>query len=209
MSLRVNYIFDFDGTIADSLEALIAVYNKNIRDNKNPLTPEEIQALRGMSSRRALRHVGVRWWQLPKLLLHGMPDFRALIPRLRTFPGLPETLRALTERGDKLYIVTSNTRASVDEFLKLHSLDTYFTEIIAGAGVFNKAKYICNLIKEHGLKRRETVYIGDETRDIQAARLAALKVVSVTWGFNTEKILKKRRPNYLIDKPEELLKVLR
>ena len=205
----MNYIFDFDGTIADSLEALIAVYNKNIRDNKNPLTPEEIQALRGMSSRRALRHVGVRWWQLPKLLLHGMPDFRALIPQLRAFPGLPETLRALTERGDKLYIVTSNTRASVDEFLKLQSLEAYFTEIIAGAGVFNKAKYIRNLIKEHGLKRRETVYIGDETRDIQAARLAALKVVSVTWGFNTEKILKKRRPNFLIDRPEELLKIFK
>ncbi len=205
----MNYIFDFDGTIADSLEALIAVYNKNIRDNKNPLTPEEIQALRGMSSRRALRHIGVRWWQLPKLLLHGMPDFRALIPGLRTFPELPETLEALNKRGDRLYIVTSNTLGSVEQFLDLHKLRGYFTEIEAGAGVFNKAKYIRALMKKQRLKRRETVYIGDETRDIQAARLAAVKIVSVSWGFNTRQTLKKRHPNFLVDSPKELLTISR
>ena len=60
-------------------------------------------------------------------------------------------------------------------------------------------------MKDYGLKRRETVYVGDETRDVQAARFALIKVVSVTWGFNTKEILRKQRPYYLIDEPKQLL----
>jgi phosphoglycolate phosphatase len=201
----MNYIFDFDGTIVDSFVAMIAVFNKNVRGTDNPLTTEEIQRLRGMSSRRAIRNLGVKWWQVPKLLIEGLPDFHALLPGLNTFPGLQETFVALQQRGDKLFIVTSNTRGSVDTFLGLHNLEKYFTDIDTGAGIFTKSKHIRNLIRKNNLKRRQTVYVGDETRDIQAARLARVKIVSVAWGFNTRAILKRQRPNYLIDTPKELL----
>jgi phosphoglycolate phosphatase len=203
----MNLIFDFDGTIVDSMEAFIAVFNKNIRDNKDPLSPEEIQILQGMSSRRAIKHIGVHWWQIPKLILKGIPDFRALIPQLDTFEGLPETLKALAERGDKLFIVTSNTHETVGIFLKQHKLDQYFSGIKTGASLFKKSGYIRKLMKEQGLKRKESIYIGDETRDIHAARLARIKIASVTWGFNTEEILKKQHPNFLVTEPNQLLKI--
>lgn len=201
----MNYIFDFDGTLADSFVAMVAVYNKNIRGNENPLTPEEILRLRGMTSRRAIKSLGVHWWQLPKLLLSGLPDFKALIPTLDSFDGIPETLHTLHARGDKLYIVTSNTRDSVDKFLNLHKVPDYFTDIESGAGLFKKAKHIRKIMKRHHMSRKNTVYVGDETRDIQAARLAFIKGVSVSWGFNTKAILKKQRPSFLIDKPKELI----
>ena len=203
----MNYIFDFDGTLADSFAAMLAVYNKNIRGTDNPLTPDEIQRLRGMISRKALRALGIRWWQLPKLLMKGLPDFKALIPTLGSFEHLPETLKIMHARGDKLFIVTSNTRDSVDKFLDLHEIPNYFEDIETGAGLFKKAKYIRKLMKRNGLVRKQTVYIGDETRDIQAARRAFIKIVSVTWGFNTRAILKKQRPSFLIDSPKELLKI--
>ncbi|MDB5182287.1 MAG: phosphoglycolate phosphatase [Candidatus Saccharibacteria bacterium] len=203
----MNYIFDFDGTIADSFVAMVAIYNKNIRNNDNPLSADEIQALRGMTSRRAIRSLGVHWWQLPKLLLSGLPDFKALIPTLTSFPGLPETLKTLHERGDKLYIVTSNTRDSVDKFLNLNKVPDYFADIESGAGLFKKAKHIRKIMKKHHMPRKHTVYIGDETRDIQAARLAFIKGVSVTWGFNTREILSKQHPSFIIDKPKELLNI--
>ena len=203
----MNYIFDFDGTLADSFAAMLAVYNKNIRGTDNPLTPDEIQRLRGMTSRKALRALGIRWWQLPKLLMKGLPDFKALIPTLGSFEHLPETLKIMHARGDKLFIVTSNTRDSVDKFLDLHEIPNYFEDIETGAGLFKKAKYIRKLMKRNGLVRKQTVYVGDETRDIQAARRAFIKIVSVTWGFNTRAILKKQRPSFLIDSPKELLKI--
>jgi phosphoglycolate phosphatase len=201
----VNYIFDFDGTLADSFSAMLAVYNKNIRGEENPISPEQIAELRNMTSRKAVRALGVRWWQIPKLLLRGLPEFRKLVPTLKTFNGLPEVIKELSDRGENLFIVTSNTRDSVDEFLKLEGLDGYFTDIVSGAGLFKKAKHIRRLIKTHNLKRKETIYIGDETRDIQAAKLARIKIVSVTWGFNTREILSKQRPVFMVDKPKQLL----
>lgn len=203
----MNYIFDFDGTIADSLPAMIAIYNKNIRNNVDPLTTDEIQKLRGMSSRRAIKNLGVRWWQVPKLLIQGMPDFKALIPTLSTFKGLPMVIIKLHNRGDRLFIVTSNTRESVEEFLRQAKLDSYFEDIKGSASLFNKSKHLRKLIKQYGLKRRDTYYIGDETRDIQAARLAGIKIISVSWGFNTAEVLKKRRPTLIVNEPEELLEV--
>lgn len=205
----MNYIFDFDGTLADSLPAMIAVYNKVLRGSEKPLTPEKIERLRGMGSRKALRNLGVRWWQIPKLLLRGLPDFQALAPTLPTFAGLREVIRAMHKRGDKLFIVTSNTRESVDKFLLAQQLDGYFTDIVTGAGLFKKSKHIRRLMRDHRLKRKETVYIGDETRDIQAARLAFIRPVSVTWGFNTPSVLRKQRPAYLVNRPDELLTIIR
>lgn len=201
----MNYIFDFDGTIADSLPAMIAVYNKIIRNNENPLTPEEIERLRGMSSRRALRNLGVRWWQIPKLLLRGMGDFHAMIPNMKPCKGVPAAIKELHGRGDKLYIVTSNTHENVVNFLEAHGLADYFIDMKTGSGLFKKGKHLRRLITEHKLKRRETVYVGDETRDIRAARTAFIKIVSVTWGLNTRAILKRQRPSYIVDDPKELL----
>jgi phosphoglycolate phosphatase len=200
-----NYIFDFDGTLIDSFPAMLQIFNENIRNQNDPLEVSEIEQLRNMTSRRAIKALGIRWWQIPKLLLRGMPDFYKMIPKLKSFDGLPEVIKTMYERGDRLFIVTSNTHESVDGFLKLQELDGYFTEIMTGSGLFKKAKHIRKLIKMHHLKRKETVYIGDETRDIQAARLARIKCISVTWGFNSRQILVRQRPHKLVDNPKDLL----
>ncbi|MDQ3064675.1 MAG: HAD-IA family hydrolase [bacterium] len=202
-----NLIFDFDGTLADSLPAMIAVFNSRIRGEDNPLTNDEIERLRGMTSRKAIKNLGIRWWQIPKFLLQGMGDFHALVPTLKPFTGLLETVDTLYKDGYQLFIVTSNTHDNVELFLKNNKLDKYFVDMATGAGLFNKAKHIRRLMKKHGLKRSNTVYIGDETRDIAAARMAMVKPVSAAWGFNSREILKKKRPSYLIDKPKELLSI--
>ncbi len=203
----MNYIFDFDGTLANSLPAFIVVFNKIVRGDDNPLTAQQLDEFRGMTSRQALRKAGIRWWQLPKLLLAGMADFHDMVATMETFPGLPKVVKKLYERGDRLYIVTSNTHDNVGKFLELHGLNMYFTDVITGAGLFRKSRFISKLIRKHKLKRKQTIYIGDETRDVQAARLARIKTASVTWGFNTETILTKQRPAFLINKPMELLDV--
>jgi phosphoglycolate phosphatase-like HAD superfamily hydrolase len=203
-----NLIFDFDGTLADSLPAMIAVFNKRIRGDENPLTHEEIERLRGMTSRKAIRNLGIRWWQIPKFLLQGMGDFHALVPTLKPFTGLPQTIHLLHKNGYRLFIVTSNTHENVELFLKNNNLNGYFEDMATGSGLFRKAKHIRRLMKKHGLKRRNTVYIGDETRDIAAARMALVRGISVTWGFNTKEILARQRPTYIIDKPKDIISLV-
>ena len=60
-------------------------------------------------------------------------------------------------------------------------------------------------MKRNNLKRKDCIYVGDEARDIQAARLAVIKIASVTWGFNDIQLLRKNRPTYIVEEPAQLL----
>lgn len=202
----MNYIFDFDGTIADSMPAMIAVYNKIVRNNENPLTPAEIQKLRGMSSRKALKNLGVRWWQYPKLLVVGMGDFHALMPKIKPHKDLPNILEKISSRGDRMFIVTSNTEYNVELFLKTHKLE-YFEKIYGSVGLFRKSQILRRVVKENGLIKKHTAYVGDETRDIKAAKSARIKAIAVTWGLNNTDILRKSKPTFMVDFPGDILKI--
>jgi phosphoglycolate phosphatase-like HAD superfamily hydrolase len=63
-------------------------------------------------------------------------------------------------------------------------------------------------IKKYQLSKFETLYIGDEVRDIKAAKDAGIKVASVTWGYNFENVLTDNNPDYIVPRPEDLLKIV-
>jgi len=203
----MNYIFDFDGTIADSMEAIISIFNEYIRNEENPLTEKEIANLRNMPSRKALRMAGVQWWQMPRLALRFKSEYMAMVPGLKTFDGLKDALERISKRGDQMFIVSSNSKDAVEEFIRDNQLDTYFTKAYCGSSLFKKSKDIRRAIKDYKLKRTHTVYVGDETRDVKAARMARVKPASVTWGFNSAAILKKQKPKFMIHSPKELLNI--
>ncbi|PSB03825.1 HAD family hydrolase, partial [Merismopedia glauca] len=54
----------------------------------------------------------------------------------------------------------------------------------------------------------KVIYVGDETRDIEAARKSKIKAIAVCWGFNFREILAKYKPDFLIDRPSQLLEVV-
>ena len=66
---------------------------------------------------------------------------------------------------------------------------------------------IKHLLKEKNFSNGDMVYVGDEVRDIKAAKKARVRVIAVTWGLNSRKILEKEHPDYLVDRPQELLKI--
>ena len=66
-----------------------------------------------------------------------------------------------------------------------------------------------NILRQKQLKTQDVIYVGDETRDIEASKKAHIKVVSVTWGFNSEKALVKQNPDFLIHHPLELVEVVK
>ena len=67
---------------------------------------------------------------------------------------------------------------------------------------------IRDILKEHKLKRKEVVMIGDEIRDVKAANKAKVDAIAVTWGFNTSDRLMTGSPRHIVEKPEELFRLL-
>jgi phosphoglycolate phosphatase-like HAD superfamily hydrolase len=56
----------------------------------------------------------------------------------------------------------------------------------------------------HKLDPSKVFYIGDETRDIEAAKKAGIKSIAVTWGYNTKAILDNSNPDFLCESTDAL-----
>src|SRR4051812_46978214 len=101
-----SIIFDFDGTIADSLPVVLELFYK--WSKREPFTPDEIKTLRNMTARDVIKAVGVPIWRAPSLLARGRRDFTKYIDQVKVFNGMPEAIAQLQQNGHKLYLMSSN-----------------------------------------------------------------------------------------------------
>jgi phosphoglycolate phosphatase len=198
-------VFDFDGTLADSLETLLLISNRLALEFDYPqVTNREFQRLRSLSSREILKQSRVSFWRLPGLLRRLKQEQRRLIGEIEPIAGVAAVITQLHDRGVRLGIVTSNSQENVEAFLRHHNLRHCFEFVYAGT-VFGKGKLLRRMLRQQGLRGDEVIYVGDEVRDIQASQQADLRVCSVAWGFNTAEVLLASQPTLLIHDPRELL----
>lgn len=201
-----SVIFDFDGTIANSLPVITDLFYKWSR--REPFTTEEIEGLRNMPARDVIKAVGVPIWRAPALLARGRKDFSKYIKDIEIFDGVEGVIAKLHAAGHKLYLMSSNSHDNVYEYLRLHKIDSYFDEIYGGVGLFGKASVMKKIVRKHKIPKVDCYSIGDETRDIAAAKKAGLISIAVTWGFNGRQILESYHPDYLVKKPAEIFKLI-
>lgn len=208
MSIKV-VVFDFDGTIADTHDTFVEIVNGLAGEfGYRPVNSEEIEILKNLSSREVIERSKVSPLWIPFLLYRVKRELNKRIDRLEPFADLYSCLASLKERGYTLGIITSNTRENVTIFLKKHQLFDFFDFIYSGTPLFGKHKIIDRLIRQNRFHVSEVIYVGDETRDINAAKKSNVKAIAVGWGFNSPKILAKFQPDYLIHHPRELLEIL-
>ncbi|MEM7579126.1 MAG: HAD-IA family hydrolase [Cyanobacteria bacterium P01_A01_bin.80] len=202
-------IFDFDGTIADTVDALVNIANSlALEFNYAQITPEEFLILRNLTSREIFKYSGIPLFKIPFLLKKVKKELKNKIPELKPIPEIEETLVELKENGNRLGIITSNSKSNVKEFLKINNLDNLFEFVHTGVTIFGKTTIINNVLKQKQIKIQEVIYVGDETRDIEASKKAQIKICSVTWGFNSEEALAKQNPDFLIHHPRELVEII-
>ncbi len=208
MTLKV-IIFDFDGTIADTLDALVTIANSlAVKFNFKQITPEELAVLRNLNSRQIIQKSGISLLQIPFLVKRVKSELKQQIQHLSTIPGIKEALIELNNQGHRLGIITSNSTDNVTAFLQKNELEDLFDFIHSGITIFGKTRIINNFLKQENLQPEEVIYIGDETRDIEATKKAHVKVIAVSWGFNSREVLAAENPDFLIDHPSELLEVI-
>jgi phosphoglycolate phosphatase len=199
-------IFDFDGTLVDSLEIFIEATNRLARKyGYPPIATSQIPQIRALSSRALIQQIPVARWQLPFFLQSLRQEVSQLAAQLRLFDGIKESLSDLKNQGYCLGIVTSNAQATVENFLSTQELDPLFDFVHAGRGLLGKARTLRRLVKRYRLPTAEVIYIGDETRDIEAAQQAQLATIAVSWGFNSRVVLEQQQPDTIVDDPRALL----
>jgi len=202
-------IFDFDGTIADTVDALVSIANRLAEEfGYIPITPKELALLKNLNSREIIKYSGISIFKIPFLVKKVKTELKKKIPELKPIPGIKEALIVLKNEGNRLGIITSNSQENVTEFLKANDLDNLFDFIYSGVTIFGKTTIINNVLKQQQIKLQEVIYVGDETRDIEASKKANIKVIAVAWGFNSPEVLARQNPDFLAHQPRELLEIV-
>ena len=124
---------------------------------------------------------------------------------LLPFSSLCEVLRKIHDLNINVGILTSNSLENVTAWLKHNQMDSFFNFIHAESSFFGKKRILRKIIKTYKMERPQIFYIGDETRDVEAAKECNVYSVAVTWGFNSEKILTQHQPHYIVRKPDDIL----
>ncbi|MDH6090249.1 HAD-IA family hydrolase [Umezakia ovalisporum] len=203
-------IFDFDGTIADTVDALVSIANRlALEFGYIQITPDQLALLRNFTSREIIKYSGISLFKIPFLLKKVKGELKHKIREFKPIPGISAALIELQNEGYRLGIITSNSEDNVTDFLKNNELDQLFDFIYSGVTIFGKTTIINNVLRQKQLKTQEVIYVGDETRDIEASKKANIKVIAVTWGFNSPEALAKQNPDFLINQPTELLEAIK
>jgi phosphoglycolate phosphatase len=187
-------IFDFDGTLNDMAGQF----------GLRRVSEEEVQMLRGRSNTDIVRYLGVPVWKLPRIATEMRRRISADIDQIRLFDGVDTMLRSLDEHGMRLSIVSSNSEPNVRRVLGAANaarIDTFD----CSAAMFGKAGKLRSVMQRLRIDAASTLYIGDETRDIEAAREVGADSGAVTWGYAKPEILATFAPTVTFTTMDEIV----
>ena len=127
---------------------------------------------------------------------------------IKVFPGIGPAIKQLHASGERMFIVSTNSEKNITDFLVKAGLEDCFERIYGDIGLRSKSSVIKKIIRKNKLDRHDCFYIGDEVRDIDAAKKAGVTSVGVTWGFNTPAAVKKAGPDIVALQARDLVGLL-
>ena len=200
-------VWDFDGTLADTMALALTTYNAlAARHGFRPL--DDPAAVRGMGTRLFLKQHGISLFRLPFLLKEYLTATRSHMEKIRLSDGLSDLLRTLQVRGYRQGVLSSNSSENVRTCLRVNGVEDVFDFVVGYSRLFGKGRAIRKLLKTERLEPAKFLYVGDETRDVEGARQAGVDMAAVSWGFHTLEQLSQESPTYLWSSPSDVLTAL-
>lgn len=205
--MSIHILFDFDGTLVDSLDAAFTAFRQvGPEFGCAPLSRERMERLRGMHALEVVHALGVPMYRLPHLATRMRRAMRADLMETVPIEGIGEVLETLLQRGHRLGILSSNARASVHEYVRRHRLPG-LDRVVGGTGLFGKAGALRRQARIRGIDPGRLVYVGDELRDLDAAREARVRFAAVAWGYTPLERLAAAGPDFQCRDPRDLLSI--
>jgi phosphoglycolate phosphatase len=193
-------IFDLDGTLVDSFPWFRRPVNDVAdRFGFRRIADDEIGPLRAAGSREILRRLQVPVWKLPAIARHMRHLKAEHAGDIALFPGVDGMLRRLADGGVQLALVTSDSEANARRQLGDATV-ALFAHVACGASLFGKAAKFRRVVKRAGIEPAHAIGIGDEVRDIEAARAAGIACAAVTWGYAAPEALRAHRPDLVFER---------
>jgi phosphoglycolate phosphatase len=200
------FLFDFDGVLVESLKLYEkAVSLSLIRMNK-PLTrgQEEFLELFEGNFYESLVKRGVDLDEFMEVSgdLLAQVDYKEMQP-ISAMIAVVEQMR----NDNILLVVSSNNSQTIQAALERFKFSDYFQKVLGSDFLLSKKDKMLYVIEEYQIAPENIYYIGDTTGDIREGRAAGVKTVGVTWGWHSKEKMAAAKPDYLVNKPEDLLQL--
>jgi phosphoglycolate phosphatase len=200
-------IFDLDGTLIDSFPWFLRIVNDVAREfDFRTIAPDAVEGLRRAGARDILKSLDLPLWKVPLIATRMRALKREHLHEFALFPGASDMLRALRDSGLRLALVSSDSEANAR--VQLGGAAGYFTDFACGASLFGKASKFGRVVKRAGVTPAETIAIGDEIRDCEAARAAGIAFGAVAWGYADVAALRALNPDAWFDEIADIARTL-
>ena len=187
-------LFDLDGTLIDSAPDLGAAADKMRVDRGLPSLP--LDQYRPMAGAGARGMLGVAFAMTPD---HpGFGSMReeffinyegCMTQRTHVFEGVAELIAALKNRGIQWGVVTNKAARFTDPLTRMMPLFATAAAVISGDTTPHAKPHpepLLEAARRLKVDPRHCVYVGDDERDIEAARRAGMKSVAALWGYRLD-----------------------
>ena len=212
MNSRNKYsliVFDWDGTLFDSAAVITDCIQQAARDMALPVPDRRTAShVIGLGLNDSLRHA------LPTLPREQYAEFLALYrgyflereDTLRLFPGVPELLADLKERGHRLAVATGKPRRGLDRALQSSAIGALFDATRCGDESQPKPHpaMLLELMSQLQLHASDMLMIGDTSHDLGMARSAGVDAVAVSYGAHPQESLRTWEPRACVSSVVEL-----
>lgn len=198
-------IFDFDGTLSDSGHWFLSMVDDlAARFRFNTVHPDEIEGLRRRTTREVIDHLGISRWKMPFIARHLRTEFGRNAHQIQLFEGVRPMLKALHAAGMRLVICSSNSEANVRAILGPEE-SRLVERFECGAGLFGKVRKFRRVVRDSKVPADGILAIGDESRDIDAAREVGVAAGAVLWGYANPDLLVAMEPDHAFATPDEIV----
>jgi phosphoglycolate phosphatase len=189
-------VFDFDGTLADSFVQMTTL----IRVARPDLGEKEIELYREKGARVFAEEFKIPLTEVVGMMVKILRQQNKIINEVAEFGGVKKLIDDLKKNEIEVGILTSNSQKNVEKWLKIKRIKVDWVR--SESTIFGKEKAIVKV------KSDDMVYVGDEIRDIEACKKIDVKIVAVSWGYNTKQALLNAGAGYVVDRVTELRKLL-
>lgn len=199
-------IFDWNGVITDSLKLDHEIFLKECK-RKGLKVPRAVSFYANMFNDNV-------FVCFEKIGFHvdeeGEEIYRRLymegLHKTKPFAGIKPLLKELKKKYI-LAIITSNYKISVEKFFKNHKINEF--DLILSSDVDRrKENKIKILLDKFSLKKEEVIFTGDTVSDIKASQVIGIRSIAAAWGYQTRSELAKHNPDFMADKPRDIIKIL-
>ena len=201
-------IFDFDGTLADSLPpAVEAIQEMQAKLGYRKMTPREINDHIGFGEISLVAgSIGTNDSEKIKEAQKTYYDiYTQKLKKIKLYPHVNEIIEFFK---NKIKLVVSNKR---DEFIRIilgdHGLLDSFAEILGGdtSPCLKPDPCVINhVLEKYKIAKERALFIGDMTVDIETGKNAGIKTCAATYGFHSRAKLEALKPDFLINDILEL-----